>query len=197
MAWKKAVRTAMLLCIAAAVAILSSAGVAGAAAQSDEPAQAWVTDGSVYAVAATPGGVYIGGSFGLLGRPTGSWVALSAGSGVMRRPPTVDEPVVAAAPDGRRGWFLVTEPDEGETNLVHIRADGTVDPKWHPKTDGAVAAVARSGRRVFLAGDFTNVDGRRHARLAAVNARTGRAMAWSADVAGKKPRTTRTSRSST
>ncbi len=162
--------------------------VGRAALRSDEPVQAWVTDGSVYAVAATPGGVYVGGSFRLLGRPTGSWVALKAGVGVLHRPLTVNEPVVAAVSDGKRGWFLVTEADEGETRLVHLRADATVDPKWHPTTDGTVAAVARSGRKVFLAGDFMKVAGLPHARLAAIDARTGRALAWRPNVAGKKPK---------
>jgi hypothetical protein len=147
-----------------------------------------VTDGIVYAVAATPGGVYIGGSFTLLGRPTGSWVALKAGAGVLHRPASVGEPVVAAVADGKRGWFLATNADEGETHLLHLRADGTVDPKWHPRVDGTVAALARSGRRVFLAGDFMKIGGRPHARLAAVDARTGRALVWTAGVAARKPK---------
>ena len=181
---KTALRTFGLLCVATAVALGGSA-VGRAALPSDEPAQAWVTDGNVYAVAATPGGVYIGGSFTLLGRPTGSWVALKAGAGVPQRPASVAEPVVAASSDGKRGWFLATDADEGETHLLHLRADGTVDPKWHPRTDGTVAALARSGRRVFLAGDFTKVGGRSHARLAAVDARTGRALVWTAGVTAK------------
>ena len=135
--------------------------------RSDVPVQAWVTDGSVYAIAATPAGVYVGGSFTLVGRPTGSWVALGAGGSVVRRPLMVNEQVVAAVSDGKRGWFLVAEADEGETSLFHLRVDGTLDAKWHPTTDGPVAAIARSGRKVFLAGEFLKVGGRSHARLAA------------------------------
>src|SRR5438270_12167742 len=151
---RTALRTVGLLCVATTLALASSVAVGRTAPGSKEPVQAWVTDGSVYAVAATPGGGYIGGSFTLLGRPTGSWVALNAGAGVLHRPASVGEPVVAAVADGKRGWFLATNADEGETHLLHLRADGTVDPKWHPRAHGTVAALARSGRRVFLAGDF-------------------------------------------
>ena len=117
---KTALRTFGLLSVATAVALAGSA-VGRAGLPSDEPAQAWVTDGNVYAVAATPGGVYVGGSFTLLGRPTGSWVALKAGAGVLPRPASVGEPVVAAVSDGKRGWFLATDTEEGETHLLRQR----------------------------------------------------------------------------
>src|SRR5947199_3091181 len=185
--FRTALRTVGLLCVATTLALASSVAVGRTAPGSNEPVQAWVTDGSVYAVAATPGGVYIGGSFTLLGRPTGSWVALNAGAGILRRPLRIGEPVVAAVSDGRRGWFLATT-GEGETDLLHVRGDATVDPKWHPRTDGRVVALARSGQRVFLAGDFAKVGDRPHARLAAVDTRTGRALAWRPDVAAKKPK---------
>jgi hypothetical protein len=60
-------------------------------------------------------------------------------------------------------------------NLAAIRADGTVDPTFHPDPDGIVYAVAGNadGTRVFAGGTFANVAGAPRANLAALDPATG------------------------
>src|SRR5437764_3506293 len=97
----------------------------------NDPRNAWVTDGSVYAVAATPTEVLVGGDFTLIGRQTGSWVSIAADGTVPAAPPAQYNPVSAAVPDGARGWFLLTSDDENDTrSVVHLLADRTAEPKW-------------------------------------------------------------------
>ena len=67
--------------IAAAVAALSFAAPGGAV-DGNAPIAAWVTDGTVSAVVATPKQVYLGGDFTLIGKETGSWVGIDASGSV-------------------------------------------------------------------------------------------------------------------
>ncbi len=59
--------------------------------------------------------------------------------------------------------------------LLTCLADGTLDPTWHPATNGTVSALAASadGSKVFVRGTFTEVAGQARGRLAAVTADTG------------------------
>ena len=50
---------------------------------------------------------------------------------------------------------------------------GQFDSSWDLDTDFPVTALARSGGRLYLGGDFTSVDGERRTRLAAVDVATG------------------------
>src|SRR4051794_33699587 len=93
-----------------------------AAVNGNDPTGAWITDGSVYAVAATVQQVLVGGDFTLIGHETGSWVSVDASGAVPHGSPAVHDSVLDAVPDGARGWFLVTE-NEDEKRLLHVRAD--------------------------------------------------------------------------
>src|SRR3954453_13569719 len=96
----------------------------------NDPRNAWVTDGDVYAVAATPTEVLVGGNFSLIGRETGSWVSIATDGTVPPAAPAQHDGVLAAVPDGARGWFLLTSDSEGDQSVIHLLADRTLDPKW-------------------------------------------------------------------
>src|SRR3954463_12353605 len=101
------------------------------AVNGNDPSNAWVTDGSVYAVAATPDRVLVGGNFTLIGRETGSWVSVNADGTVPQAAPAEYDTVLDAVPDGKRGWFLLTSSAQDETRaVVHLRADRSLDPAW-------------------------------------------------------------------
>ena len=145
----------------AAVAALVLAAPA-LAVNGNDPRNAWVTDGSVYAVAATPTEVLVGGNFTLIGRQTGSWVSIGVDGTVPAAPPAQYHAVSAAVSDGARGWFLLSSDDENDTrSVVHLLADRTADPKWKIRPDGDVNALARRGTTLYLGGDFTSVNGAR------------------------------------
>ena len=157
------------LVVAAAAAVAIAAGDGGAdaggthGALAADPVSAWVTDGEIHAVA-TPGGVYVGGEFGLIGRNTGSWVEIAA-TGASGAPwPAVDDDVAAAARDGRGGWYVAGSFTRvggvRVSGLAHIRANRTVDARWRPAVNGEVHDIEVKGSTVFIAGDFTRVSGR-------------------------------------
>jgi hypothetical protein len=61
---------------------------------------------------------------------------------------------------------------------------GRFDTSWHPNPNGVVRALALSGGRLYLGGDFTRVSDQRHVRLAAVDSGTGEVQPWAASATG-------------
>src|SRR2546423_12611679 len=99
--------------VAAAAAAFLLAAPAGAV-NGNDPVANWVTDGSVYAIAATPKQVYLGGDFTLIGRETGSWVGIEPSGAVAQAAPALHDRVDDAVSDGARGWFVLTEDEYGD-----------------------------------------------------------------------------------
>lgn len=170
-----------------ALAALALAPPAGAAI-GNEPSHRWVTDGPVYAVAATQHEVYVGGAFTLIGRETGSWVGISASGAVDALPPLVSARVDDAVPDGRRGWFLLVGADDDAWRVVHVRADHTLDPTWHLAVAGEVDAIDVHGDTLYLGGTFTKVNGAARLRLAAISIATRKLLPWHPEATAKKRR---------
>jgi Domain of unknown function (DUF5122) beta-propeller len=172
----------------AAVSLYLLLAAPASAVTGNDPISAWITDGSVYAVAATPQQVLVGGDFSLIGRETGSWVAVEPTGNVVQAPPALFATVTDAVSDGGRGWFLLVGDDDDETRVVHLRADRSIDPKWRLKLNGAVYAIGAFGHTLYVGGDFTKVNGERRLRLAAIDMRTQKLAPWRIDVAGDKPK---------
>ena len=55
----------------------------------------------------------------------------------------------------------------------YLPATGTFDLTWAPSTTGPVYALASSGDRLLVGGNFSKLDGRSHSSLGAVSLRTG------------------------
>lgn len=173
--------------LAVAGTALALAAPAGAAL-GNEPAHPWVTDGPVYAVAATPNEVYIGGAFTLIGRATGSWVGIEAAGTVDPGQPLLTTQVNDAVPDGKRGWFVVVGADDDAWRVVHVLPDRTLDPAWQLRADGEIDAIDVHGGILYVGGTFTKLDGAPHRRLAAVSIATRKPLAWDAEVTARKPK---------
>ena len=95
--------------------------------------------------------VYVGGRFTSIGPYTGSGVPLGLTSGSpVARFPEVDGEVETAVSDGHGGYyvggFFMEVGGVARTNLVHVEADGSVDPAWNPRANAGVLALARSRR---------------------------------------------------
>jgi len=80
--------------------------------------------------------------------------------------------VNAVAGDGVGGWYgrrVSTAGGLPLANLLHVNADGTVDPGFAPNPDGAVNALAVRGSTVYVAGTFGSIGGQTRPGLAAAS----------------------------
>jgi hypothetical protein len=169
--------------VLASIALLPSASHAVSAVEATQ-SSIFYADGTIFAVAAAPDQAYVGGDFTLMGRPTGSWVAIGEdGRPVAGRPP-LEGSVVDAVPDRRGGWFVAgTISQVGSivrsAAVVHLRASGELDRAWRVVVRGGrVSALALRGRTLFLAGNFKSVGGKARRGLAAVDSARGRLLPW-------------------
>ena len=97
----------------------------------------------------------------------------------------VNNPVRAAIADGKGGWYIgggfIRVNGASRKRLAHIDANGRLDPNWKPEANGngvSVTSLARIGSRLYVAGDFAKLDNRPRLWLGAVDARTGKLLAW-------------------
>ncbi len=177
----KAIRAAAVV-FASVVALPSAAP--GASAVAAGPSATLYADGTILAAAARADSLYVGGTFSLLGRSTGSWVAIGADGAPVGGRPLLDGSVTSAVPDGHGGWFLGGKIDavgsvRAGARLVHLRPSGELDRTWHLAIQGGrVSALARRGSTLFLAGDFRRVGGKLRRGIAAVSATKHRVLSW-------------------
>ncbi len=155
-----------------AVALLVA--VPGAAEAAILPADVWVTDGEVNAVAVGNGRVFIGGDFSQVGPRTGGGVLIDAASGLRELPfDRIDGDVKAVVPDGSGGWYIggdfIYVDDKWRPRVAHIGSDGAVT-SWQPLvTGGSVESLVRDGSTLYVGGSFTTVAGALRSGLAALD----------------------------
>src|SRR5436190_508406 len=157
-------------------AIIPSAVSRADATRGNEPAQRWITNGSVHAVVVGANAVYVGGTFSLIGRDTGGWSVITPDAERDAGRPIVDGTVIDEVSDGSGGWFLAgaiwDSSSSKYVNLVHV-AGGRVSPI---PGNGEVDALARAGATVFVGGSFTELAGQKRRGLAALHAQSGRVL---------------------
>jgi hypothetical protein len=130
-------------------------------------------------------------SLRMLARPTAErndfGVVLDAKSGEALAAFRVDSPIRAAVADGAGGWYIgggfIRVHGKLRKRLAHIRGNGALDPDWRPEANGngvSVTSLARIGRRLYVAGDFTRLNRQVRLHLAAVDVRDGRLLPWRA-----------------
>src|SRR6266536_2985540 len=178
------------LAVASLLGLGVTASVAAPPVRSTAPVDAWVTDGDVTAIASTSNGLYVGGDFTLIGRPTGAWVDIGPTGELGRIPAVVSDSVSDAVADGSGGWFLKGEITSvggvAKSGITHLRADGKLDPGWQLRVKGATSALARSGTTLYLGGSFSKVDGLARTNLAAVDVRIGKVLPRNPSATAKK-----------
>ncbi len=159
----------VVVAIAAAAAVARawwSTPAGGIAELAATPAQVWVSDGTIHAIAATPRSVYVGGEFNLLGPvPPGLGRARALG----RRRPRRGRPSTGtsqrAVADGRGGWYLAGN-FRSVGGVARAQARPAAErshrrPELEPPAGtGSVSALARRGERAVVGGDFAKVAGK-------------------------------------
>jgi len=132
-----------------------------ALAQSSTPdSGTWATDGEVYSVVTTGNRAYIGGSFTYVGQSVGSGFPVSLTTGQLLTVfPKFNSTVRTVVDDGAGGWYVggdFYEVDGVDIQyLAHVLANGSLDTSWQPQPNSSVYALALSGDRLYVGGNFT------------------------------------------
>jgi hypothetical protein len=97
----------------------------------------------------------------------------------------VNNPIRAAIPDGKGGWYVgggfIRFNGVLRKRLAHIDATGRLDPDWKPEANGngvSVTSLARSGSRLYVAGDFAKLQHEPRFQLGALDLASGRLEKW-------------------
>ncbi len=178
-------RSALLL----GVAMICVAPSLRAQPASDPLRTFWRTDGAVLAMAVTNGIAYVGGDFRYLGPPSGGAELFSASTGdPLPGFPGLDGRVNTIIPDGVGGWYaggdFVTADPLQIQNLVHVRADNSVDPAFKPAPNSPVRALALAGGRLLVGGEFFQIANNQVSYFAILNPATGQTNGTRLRVAG-------------
>ncbi|MCW2813202.1 MAG: hypothetical protein JWN84_657 [Nocardioides sp.] len=161
----------------------TSVRVAARPTTSYAPVGAVTTDGLVTEMVRVGDELVARGYFTRIGRYVGAGLAVDATTGQRRPFPQLSDRMVSVAvPDGSGGFYAGGYFDKADAvrrdNLVHVLADGTVDPDFDIRVDGYVYALALTGSTLHVGGDFDRVNSQRRANLAAVDVTTGTVTAF-------------------
>lgn len=144
----------------------------------------WDTDGTVHAIVATNGRVYLGGSFTYVAAKGRKAAAIHTDTAAVdpEFPAIFGAAVHVILADGQGGFYVGGEFNEvggwPRTNLVHILPNDAVDPGFQPDPDGAVRALAIGENTLYLGGDFSRIGGQARSRLAAIELSGAQVTAW-------------------
>jgi hypothetical protein len=151
------------------------------AAPSTTPEQSFVTNGAVHKVVRTPDRTYIGGDFTYVGPRTGFGAVLDFNGSFNPTYPEVNGTVTASVADGGGGFYIAGDftqvGDVERRGIARILLDGTVDPNFEPEftfgSSGEIRSLSRSSNDLYVAGQFTHVNGIARANVARLDRLTG------------------------
>ena len=135
--------------------------------------------------------LFVAGAFSRLSPPTGSAVVVNlVGHYIPGAFPYFAGTVTGIVADSAGGWLVVGDfvsvNGRPIARFARVAPDRTVDERYRVVADGAIAKVALAHGRIYLAGDFTAVNGAARRGLAALDAVT-----WSPHGVGRGLRPTR------
>jgi hypothetical protein len=183
--------------LAAALLALAAPSLATAEQPLPDTADAgvWTTDGPVLSVVTSGDTTYVGGAFSYLGPPTGVAVTVDGAAHATPIGP-LRGTVRASVADANGGVYLAGGVQSlGATDyasIVHVRADGTLDPAFAaPQFSGGgnggavgVRTLALSGSTLYVGGDFIHAGKEKRYLLAAVDATDGHLLAFDPEISG-------------
>jgi hypothetical protein len=182
----------LALLLAIGITALASPAIATATQPLPQTPDAgvWVPNSTVSALTTHGGTTYIGGAFDYVGPPTGPVATLDADGHAAPLGP-ITGVVSATAVDPAGGIYLGGElrmPDSAPVQIVHVRADGTIDPGFAaPKLTGDFAGVRTlllSGTTLYVGGRFSKAGATDRTGVAALDATDGHLLPFSVNLTG-------------
>ncbi len=143
-------------------------------------------DGGAFAATQIGRRLFVSGYFGQVSPPTGGAVIVDTdGAPMLSAFPFIDGTVDEIVADGLGGWVVVggfrQVAGQPFSSFARIRPDRTVDPRYRITTDGPIRHVRIAHGRVYLVGDFSEINGYRRLGLAALDVATGRLSPWGSE----------------
>ncbi|MDO1451230.1 PQQ-binding-like beta-propeller repeat protein [Rhodocytophaga aerolata] len=150
----------------------------------------WETDGQVNTIVRNGNTIYLGGAFSYVGPNTGSGVVMNLSDGELDQTPSfkIIGNVNTSIPDGKGGWFIggsfTQVQGEARTGLAHLLPNGMLNQAWNPiltkpyNLTSTVNTLVLSNNTLFIGGDFTSIGEVNRNNLAALDASTGKVIAW-------------------
>ena len=158
-----------------------------AQAQYAETPQVFATvDGAASTATQIGRRLFVAGRFDQVGPPTGGAVVVDAGgTPKLGAFPFIDGAVNEIVADGLGGWVVVggfrQVAGQPFPSFVRIGPDHAVDPCYRITVDGAIRHVRIAHGRVYLLGDFSEINGNRRLGLAALDVATGQLSSWGSE----------------
>src|SRR3954471_10233367 len=192
------VRRLLATMTAATAVVLGLVATPATALQGTVPGNAapsWQTNGTVNAIAAANGIVYVGGSFSSVRPPgaaagtgevaRGNLAAFNASTGALitsfNHPLNGAVSVLTASADGSTvyvgGDFTTVDGTTTRNRIASFTVASGALTSWNPNSNGRVTGIAPFGSTVYVGGYFSTIGGRTERRVAALNASTGAALA--------------------
>lgn len=117
------------------------------------------------------------------GKYSGNAVAINAATGIYDADfPKISGTIATVVSDGQGGWYiggsLTAIDNEPIGNLIHIKADKTLDTSFNPVPNAYVRTLLLEGSTLYIGGNFAEVLGQTRNYLAAIDVSTNTLLPW-------------------
>lgn len=125
----------------------------------------------------------MGSSMYETGKYSGNAVAIDAVTGIHDAGlPVISGNIAAVVSDGQGGWYiggsLTAINNEPAGNLIHIKADKTLDTSFNPDPNAYVRTLVLEGTTLYLGGNFGQVFGQNRNYIAAIDVSNNTLLPW-------------------
>ena len=133
-----------------------------------------VPNGTVYSILHQGDTTYYGGQFTQAGYHSAFLGKVSLSDAIPQQNfPMCNSTIEAVLADGNGGWYVggafTQMAGQSRNYLVHILADGSLDPQFNPAPNGPVYALDKLDGRLYVGGSFTQIGGQAQGYLAALD----------------------------
>jgi hypothetical protein len=117
------------------------------------------------------------------GKFSGNAVAIDAATGIYDADfPRISGNIATVISDGQGGWYiggsLTAIDNEPIGNLIHIKADKTLDTNFNPDPNTYVRTLVLEGTTLYIGGNFAEIMGQTRNYLAAIDVSTNTLLPW-------------------